>query len=83
MLLLIASQTFLRFWLGKLKIKVFLARTSVVNEPGKFGETIAVVYELTKKKLRRNCSPIGHNNTRHFLCPIRRRHLLEFLEIVR
>ena len=49
MLLLIASQTFLRFWLGKLKIKVFHARTSVVNEPGKFGGTIAVVYELTKK----------------------------------
>ena len=47
--LLIASQTFLRFWLGKLEIKVFLARTSVVNEPGKFGETIAVVYELTKR----------------------------------
>ena len=29
------------------------------------------------------CSPIGHNNTKHFLCPIRSRHLLEFLEIVR
>ena len=28
------------------------------------------------------CSPIGHNNTNHFLCPIRSRHPLEFLEIV-
>ena len=37
-----------------------------------------------EKKLRRlSCSPIGHNNTKHFLCPIRRRHPLEFLEIVR
>ena len=34
-------------------------------------------------KFRRNCSPIGHNNTKHFLCPIRSRHLLEFLEMVR
>ena len=25
----------------------------------------------------------GHNNTKHFLCPIRSRHPLEFLEIVR
>ena len=29
------------------------------------------------------CSPIGHNNTKHFLCPIRSRHPLEFLEMVR
>ena len=45
-------------------------------------ETIAVVYELTKE-LRRNCSAIGHNNTKHVLCPIRSRHPLEFLEVVR
>ena len=32
---------------------------------------------------RWNCSPIGHNNTEHFLCPIRSRHLREFLEIAR
>ena len=31
----------------------------------------------------RNCSPIGHNNTKHFLCPIRSQHRLEFLEMVR
>ena len=36
-----------------------------------------------EKELKRNCSPIGHNNTKHFLCPISSRHLLEFLEIVR
>ena len=47
-------------------------------------ETIAVVYQLTKRTLwRRNCSPMGHNNRKHFLCPIRSRHLLEFLETVR
>ena len=45
-------------------------------------ETIAVVYELTKRtheKLFADC----HNNTKHFLCPIRNRHPLEFLEIAR
>ena len=26
--------------------------------------------------------PIGHNNTKHFLCPIRSQHSLEFLKIV-
>ena len=30
-------------------MKVSLARTSLVNEPGKCGKTIAVVYELTKR----------------------------------
>ena len=38
---------------------------------------------FTPKELRRNCSPIGHNNTKHFLCPIKSQHPLEFLEIVR
>ena len=27
---------------------------------------------------RINCLPIGHNDTKHFLCPIRSRHLLNF-----
>ena len=45
-------------------------------------ETIAVVTN-SRKKLRRNCSPIGHNNTKHFFCPIRSRLPLEFLEIAR
>ena len=35
------------------------------------------------KELRRNCSPIGHNNTKHFLCPIRNQHSLDRLETVR
>ena len=38
-------------------------------------------YTNSRKELRRNCSPIGHNNTKHFLCPIRSPHPLEFLEI--
>ena len=37
----------------------------------------------SRKELRRNCSPIGHTNTKHFLCPIRSWHPLEFLEIAR
>ena len=36
----------------------------------------------SRKEFRRDCSPIGHNNTKHFLCPIRSKHSLEFLEIV-
>ena len=45
-------------------------------------ETIAIVYEHTKRT-QEMCLPIGHNNTEHFLCPIRSRHLLiEFLEMV-
>ena len=44
-------------------------------------ETIAVVYD-PRKELRRNCSSIEHNNTKHFLCPFRSRYPLEFLEIV-
>ena len=53
-----------------------------MNEPGKCGKTIAACTN-SLKELRRNCSPIGHNNTKHFLCPIRSRYPLEFLEIVR
>ena len=45
-------------------------------------ETITVVYENTKRT-QEMCSPIRHNNTKHFLCPIRSRHPLEFLEMVR
>ena len=40
-------------------------------------ETVAVVYEHTKRT-QDMCSLIGHNNTKHFLCPIRSRHPLEF-----
>ena len=44
-------------------------------------ETIAFVYEHTKRS-QEMCCPIGHNDTKHFLCPIGSRHLLEFLEMV-
>ena len=33
---------------GKIKMKVSLARTTLVNEPDKYGETIAVVCEHLK-----------------------------------
>ena len=36
----------------------------------------------SRKELRRCCSLIGHNNTKHFLCPIRSQHLLDCLEMV-
>ena len=36
-----------------------------------------------RKELRRCCAPIGHNNTNHFLCPIRSQHSLDRLEMVR
>ena len=45
-------------------------------------ETIAVVYEHTKRT-QEMCLLIGHNDTKHFLCPIRSRHPLAFLEMVR
>ena len=45
-------------------------------------ESTAVVYEHTKGT-HKMCSPIGHNNTKHCLCPIRSRHPLEFLEMGR
>ena len=44
-------------------------------------ETIAVMYKHMKRTLEM-CSPIGHNNTKHFLGPIRSRHPLEVLEMV-
>ena len=37
----------------------------------------------SRQELIRNCSPIGHNNTKHFLCPIRSQHSLDRLEMVR
>ena len=71
------------FWnqMGVLyKTESFLtAFISLVHEPDKPWS-----YTNSRKELRRNCSPIRHNiNTKYFLCPIRRQHLLEFLEIVR
>ena len=47
-------------------------------------ESIAVAScTNSRKELRRCCSPIGHNNTKHFLCPIRSQHSLDRLEMVR
>ena len=56
---------------------------SLVDEPDKPWLKQEPSCTNSRKKLRRNCSPIGHNNTKHFLCPIRSRHPLEFLEIAR
>ena len=36
----------------------------------------------SRKELKRCCSPIGHNNTKHFLCPIRSQHSFDHLEMV-
>ena len=41
------------------------------------------VRKNSRKELRRCCSPMGHNNTNHFLCPIRSQHSLDRLEMVR
>ena len=47
-------------------------------------ESIAVTScTNSRKELRRCCSPIGQNNTKHFLCPIRSQHSLDCLEMVR
>ena len=45
-------------------------------------ETIAVVYKHTKRT-EEMYSPIGLNNTKHFLSPIKSRYKLELLEMVR
>ena len=37
------------FLVGKVENKSFPCTPGLVNEPGKCGETIAVVYELTKR----------------------------------
>ena len=51
MLLLIASKMFFQL-IGRSFIsdlEVSLASTTLANEPDKYGNTIAVVYELTKR----------------------------------
>ena len=54
-----------------------IIRRQLLNDFSQFARRMRL------KETRRNCSPIGHNKTKHFLCPIRSRHPLEFLEIVR
>ena len=56
---------------------------SLVHEPDKPWSRQQPSCTNSPKELGRNCSPIGHHNTKHFLCSIRNRHPLEFLEIVR
>ena len=55
-------------------------KESLVNKPGSCGKKMAA---MSRKELRRNYSRIGHNNTTHFLCPIRSQHLLDCLEMIR
>ena len=55
--------------------------SNCMSQTSRDRETIAIVCEDTKRT-RGMCSPIGHNNTKYFLCPIRSRHPLEFLEMV-
>ena len=70
LLLLIASETFF----DSSVVLSFLVR--------KAGERVGQLWTNSRKELRRCCSPIGHNNTKHFLCPIRSQHSLDRLEMV-
>ena len=56
---------------------------SLVHEPDKPWPKQWPSCRNWRKELRRNCLPIGHNNTKHFLCPIRSQHSLDRLEMVR
>ena len=56
---------------------------SLVQEPDKPWPSQQPSCTISRKELRRCCSPIGHNNTKHFLCPIRSQHSLDRLEMVR
>ena len=56
---------------------------SLVHEPDKPWSSQYPSCTNSRKELRRCCSPIGHNNRKHFLCPIRSQHSLDRLEMVR
>ena len=62
---------------------VLTACLSLVHEPDKPWSSQQPLCINSRKELRRCCSPIGHNNTKHFLCPIRSQHSLDRLEMVR
>ena len=64
LLLLIVSETFF----DSSVVPSFLVIGKLGKRPGNCGEIIAVVYELTKIT-QEKCSPIGHNNTKHFFVP--------------
>ena len=54
----------------KLKVSWLRAFLWCMSQTSRVIETIAVVYKLnSRKELRRNCSPIEHNNTKHFFVP--------------
>ena len=61
----------------------FLEWSMITTSSETQGQSVGMGERARRKELRRNFSPIGHNNIKHFLCPIRRRHPVEFLEIVR
>ena len=58
-------------------------RTTLVNEPDKYGEIIAVVYEQMKRTQEMLFADWAQKYKGFFLCPIRSRHPFEFLEMVR
>ena len=70
------------YFISKLKVSWLPAFLWYMRQTSRHRDNIAVVYENTKRT-QEMCSPIRHNNTKHFLCPIRSRHPLEFLEMVR
>ena len=55
---------------------------SLVREPDKPWSSQQPSCTNSQKELRRCCSPIGHNNTKQFLCPIRSQYSLDRLEMV-
>ena len=55
---------------------------SLVHEPDKPWSSQWPSCTNSRKELRRCCSPIGHNHTKHVLCPIRSQYSLDRLEMV-
>ena len=65
-------------WRVYIKLKVsWLRAFLLMHKPDKPSCT------NSRRELKRNCWPIGHNNREHFLCPIRSQHSLDLLEMVR
>ena len=56
---------------------------SLVHEPDKPWSSQKPSNTNPRKELRRCCLPIGHNNTKQFLCLIRNQHSPDSLEMVR
>ena len=67
---------------GKLgKAKISLARPTLVKEPDKYGGWWPSCTNIRKEN-RSPCSPIGQNNTKHFLWSIRSQYSLGCFEMV-